>query len=326
MISLPIEINDMIKTYLNFIDCLKFRHVCKKYSMLQQNSISNQLATKINEKFQMSSSSQFGFELLNLIKKYKKLSIGGSTIIEVINGDKFENSDVDIYIENIDGMSNRKLMETVEYKDLDDLLEKYNCITGYTFHETYTMEGFLVQEVQVNEGYTLEIVNCRYDPEFRVKELGDLNFCNNYYDGNTFYVENINSIIEKKGVQNYRVKYNEKIMNDIGYPVIITWLNRISKYYKRGYTILVEIKLLYALCDSQCRNLTHLNIEHMTSNYIKFTEDKKYIKCSYGTLHCDGYEVTTITLKISEKYPNYAEYSEIIPKTVIQGLDKDYLD
>jgi hypothetical protein len=56
----------------------------------------------------------------------------------------------------------------------------------------------------------------------------DMDILENYYDGNMFYIKNLNGIINKQAI------YNETFFTSRSFGWII---NRISKYYKRGYQI-----------------------------------------------------------------------------------------
>ncbi|ARF08334.1 hypothetical protein Catovirus_1_384 [Catovirus CTV1] len=151
---------------------------------------------------------------MEIIKKYPELCLGGSTIIETINNESFPKSDIDIFLDYskfFDLNSHQHDYDCIDKckRDTDNsvlYIELYDYLTKFDFYLcsmdniSYDIEFCFSQKFYNEFSYIVNIVAVPYSFSVRTEQSPFFTFCNNYYDGKTFYAESLDSIVNKWGV------------------------------------------------------------------------------------------------------------------------------
>lgn len=320
---LPFDVVSVVTPYLGFVDCFIARLTCKEYSQIKQNSISSSLIRLINSKMGFDEKSNFGKELLEIVKKSSELSLGGSTIIEIINEEIYNNSDIDLYINysqyNFKGRDKSKpeFYNADSYSSLRTLFKNYNLEIDHGFHITYMVDDYYVKTIRSKEsnGLKIELVANPYDAAYRVEKNRDFSFCNNYYDGKTLYIENLDSVVNKWGIYDY----SEEMINNIDFNMcgrpFDHVFGRAKKYYERGFDVYIDIRACLALCDPDLygKGKERKSIDNI---YECYTGDNKYMYVNQYKKTVTLYPAHTwlsdkiVKLTICETYPKYVIINE----------------
>lgn len=319
---LPTDIISIVVTYLGFLDCFQARLTCKQYSTIKQNSILSSLIRLVNAKMGFDKKSNFGKELMQIIKKYPELSLGGSSLIEIINEEIYENSDIDIYLNNSnynfkgrEEVDNKiSLYESEPYLTLENLFKTHNLMVNKGFHTIYRIDGYYVKTVECEDhiGGKIEIVANPHEDLTRVTKYRDFSFCNNFYDGKVLYIENLDSIVNKWGTYDY----NEDVIKTIDFDLYSGPFDhvyeRALKYCNRGFDVYIDLKACWALSDpdlyTKCKERKSINkIEECFLGENDYVYIDRYENTITIYPENSFYESDTIIhLAIDENYPDYA--------------------
>lgn len=336
ILDLPHEIIDHIANFL----CIREKYGLKHLSKFMFNAISIRI-TDFDEKLckildDVLGDVTVGKKFLDQIKESDgTIKLGGSSILQCIHDEKYEGSDIDVYIDCRDVVDH--INESQRDDDNDDyimLQSKINLARNNDrclpkdilgrFKSMRTYESLLIFLGRKNFHYSENDINDYIIPGASITNLyrtdvtekkhkiqiilltqkyddipHDFIFCKNIYDGRNVYSKNIGSVINKKGEMN-SLNILCKSTNSSRYvgggmirlQEII--LERIIKYYDRGYTI----TNLYKIYDEMhhtiknkynnifCVKRKKRNILDLPNKLIKYIgkflcfPDKVELKCS----------------------------------------------
>lgn len=317
------DILNIINNYLPFPDCINFKLV-NKYFYDVKISFRSAIAKKINETYGFDSNHDFAKGLLDIIDKYKEFSIGGSIIPQVINNEKYNNSDIDIYfdISNYTHNDSFKIKEAlgheyfcshtsfvdvngkckrIKYPENENMnnpyIELYNYLIKYEFydkcglHYSYRMKNWH-NKYFYNGSKKIDLVFMPYSSDYRVTKLKELTCCNNYYNGKTLYIQNLDSILNKWAKYDFYEDVYENLRSEMCETKLDSIMDRCNKYYFRGYKIYIDIKLI-----------TRFSKALGTQNNIELGEFEDYF-----LLKTDSYNPETFYLYKNEQDSTYVRY------------------
>jgi hypothetical protein len=233
---LCIDIIHLIVSYSKPLDVLNIRLLCKDYIQnINYKSIENLFIEKINTVSGFEIDHIFAKNLLTIIKKYKELTISGSIILQILNQENYENSDIDIYC-NIKNRGDKAYEELIRYLNKFETLDE---VEG--FHPTYTIHHWHVKHIRNMNKKIIDIVIMPMSALDKVNNLKELSFCNNYYDGNTLFLSNYNDIINKTGFLEYSISMDKFLDYDyLNDTKLSGFIVRLDKYNKRGFKIKIN--------------------------------------------------------------------------------------
>jgi predicted nucleotidyltransferase len=236
---LCIDIIHLIVSYSKPLDVLNIRLLCKDYIQnINYKSIENLFIEKINTVSGFEIDHIFAKNLLTIIKKYKELTISGSIILQILNQENYENSDIDIYC-NIKNRGDKAYEELIRYLNKFETLDE---VEG--FHPTYTIHHWHVKHIRNMNKKIIDIVIMPMSALDKVNNLKELSFCNNYYDGNTLFLSNYNDIINKTGFLEYSISMDKFLDYDyLNDTKLSGFIVRLDKYNKRGFKIKIMLFL-----------------------------------------------------------------------------------
>lgn len=317
-----LDILNTIGHYLHFSDMINLKFVNKSFYNVKI-SIKNSLIVKINEIYGFDLHHDFAKGLLDIIIKNKELSISGSILLQVINNENYENSDLDIYYDlthdvpnypNCDGTwidvkktlgrdyfctsnfikysdDGEEIFESREptnidnensYVKLHNYLSKFGFIDRCGLHHSYRVKDWYNKYFYKGEK-KIDLVLMPYNAPHRVDKLRELTCCNNYYDGKTLYIQNLDSILNKWGVFEFYEGILENIESDMCCTKFDTLLSRCDKYYIRGFEIYIPIHLLKIFCENKDIILDEQDIgfslrskSYIDQNSYYFYKNKNY--------------------------------------------------
>jgi hypothetical protein len=208
----------------------------------------------------------------------------GSELLQILYGETWENSDVDIitnlrygrvrnnnYHGLIDERDRNKLNESGDPNEegytTDDLHNiDIDKITHGGFYEKITPYKMLVEYIQYKKVlYNIVVVaNEVVKLPDLVCEHYDLDICKILYNGKKLFIPHWKELLERrssnlqKGI--HEIIYNDRYYRN-GMEKLCTLTNRIAKYKKRGFQIDVDyVELIFDLFD-EMNNLTKYSID-----------------------------------------------------------------
>lgn len=325
---LPIDVISTIVEYCDFVNCYNIRQICKNFYSIKQINFSNILSKLINIKMGFNKFDRFGFKLIEIIKKHNELAVGGSTIIEAINNEIYDKSDIDIYLnyhnssnyDNIPLFNKQDVLQFSSYTDLISLFEEYKFSINDGFHTTYTVDNFFIKTIICSNGNTIQIVVNPFDHMYRATNMRDISFCNNFFDGNLLYIENLDCVINKWGTYDY----SETILKNIDFtectaPFAHVY-SRAQKYYRRGFAVYIDILLCWALSDPK------MYVKYGTKKDIKNIMDCFDGTNEYMSIDESNYSVTIKHTYILSKRELVLEIDKEYPRYVIVNNDENIFD
>lgn len=259
-IDFPDEIINYICEYLPIVDKYNIKTTCK--NLYDQVNISlydfesvfrRRLLTLFPDNV------HFIEKFIDLIKNNNNITIGGSIILQCLNNEFYDNSDIDIYIYT-DLLKNKcydmsKLTEIGEniYMKNIELYKMTNIVRSYTDLVPDTDLEWL----GINPHYIFNLLCINYyknnnniknppilqiiilsDEQKNSDSMYDFSFCKNMYDGTNVYSLYKDHVIKKTDVvnswKNIIANTNKSINHDYVYSHIVS---RINKYLDRGYII-----------------------------------------------------------------------------------------
>lgn len=249
-----IDIINIIGSFSKPLDVLSIKLLCKEFNKIYHKNIYDLFKEKINQVVGLEEDHTFAVGLLTIIKKYKELSISGSLILQILNQEDYENSDIDIYC-NIKGIVSRNeninnfdpFRELLKYFNNFEILRIQNGL-----HPTYMINSWLIKHInkKSNGKKVFDIILMPSSARDRIANLKELSFCNNYYNGDTLFLSNYSHIINKTGYLEYSILMNKYLESDGG-SKISKLFTRLEKYYQRDYTIKINKDFFkYALYSS----------------------------------------------------------------------------
>jgi hypothetical protein len=218
----------------------------KKYSkdFVIISGLKNKMIERINE-FECD-----GKKISKLLYGVDNCVMAGSFPLQVLLGEKYENSDIDIFISNSDNKYNFDFYYDKISSDLEmycllnsskkTFMSSYTtcCRTNYGFTKNYTKIDPRISSVMTYSVKKIDIqfVRINFDGSEHVKnnmevyinKSFDLSFCKVMFDGNDFIIHK-DILVD---VMNKRGKWA-----GIGKPSIENEAIRIEKYESRGFTI-----------------------------------------------------------------------------------------
>lgn len=181
-------------------------------------------------------------EFLDLVKKHN-IKISGSTVLQAVSGEIFDNYDFDLVVNKItDEMVNdfKSYIENIRNKEYDrnPKWTKKSVINEWRYYECKDKGGYFgipIEKLVIFEcDQTINCVTQTYEyiqliqtsNMFEYFNSYDLDICKNYFDGTNFYVFNLQNILYKR---TFYSPLDCNTCNNIN--------NRIKKYTARGYKI-----------------------------------------------------------------------------------------
>lgn len=166
---------------------------------------------------------------LDIFKNKKsEMFIGGSSIIQSILSEEWNDSDIDIYINISDFPSISNMLYNNNY-NLNSATDNYASMQIFKFgkyHESLLNNGKpLVLKIDV------VVVKGPYEDFFN---KFDLDVCKSRFNGKNFFVENEENIIKKVANYQFHNVWNEVKETDSSKNLVA---KRMEKYQKRGFTI-----------------------------------------------------------------------------------------
>lgn len=217
----------------------------------------------------------FCARLFDVMKINRNVSIGGSTILQMLFGEVWAGSDLDIYVTykpfdvefgsklkakcdelgNIDSLKNIRslyemssLHQNTEKSEIlkqnddiiklfDELKEKNNFIMSNSgLYPTYGLHETYVQNHKCSNGFLIQLIFIPDTLNNMFQLTGGLDFCNNFYSWNKLYMYNYGSVINK--VCYYRsTLYDEAMRIGIG-NMQKRQVSIRNKYTSRGFKII----------------------------------------------------------------------------------------
>jgi hypothetical protein len=230
-----------ILSYLSPFDIINLKNTNKYYNKnITIKHLEKQLISVINNNLYLI----FGEELDNFKRVLNSVEgiISGSFILQCFYGEKWDNSDIDIYIPNYKGKHNsnqKKGFQTNPVNNLTkflvDVIDLYLDHDGpgakYTYISEDKMQVLSYYKQGENLPYSIELIyimnkNDQNSVYNFIQDNFDLDICKNmfYIDGNhdKLVLSDINNLVNRK-------------MQMVGYNDIQKSLDRIDKYKGRGF-------------------------------------------------------------------------------------------
>jgi hypothetical protein len=216
-------------------------------------------------------------EFTSLMEEFG-LKLTGSFLLQVIEGSKYFKYDIDLYVDKITPelilaietkfnvksisvmpthkLATKGMTDSIESKYMSQLVDKIVNFKVPLEHNTHMFNTTYIQLIETTQAYKgIE----KYIDTF------DFDILQNYYDGNKFYVKNIDSINKKIAI------YNEQFLGVRPFSWIV---RRIKKYHGRGYQIFFGTNFLTFATKTIVRSddNNHL-IEHLekSKNYTNMS-------------------------------------------------------
>lgn len=237
-------------THLKLVEFVKNNNAMKKYSVDQIN----QLIWKIELKKRLESLN-INFDKFNQFLINNKVKVTGSFVLQLILGETFDSYDIDLYVDTISKDLTTQIVENLGFTQIpQNIFPSFQTNHKYLKQIVEKVENYIVPDVYLQK----TSADFRYKKELKIQLIEtvntfkgiesyintfDFDILQNYYDGNSFTVRNLNNILNKTAL------YNEKFLGVRPFAWII---GRITKYKKRGFSIhFGENFLQFALSESQ---------------------------------------------------------------------------
>lgn len=214
-------------------------------------------------------------------------SITGSFILQIISGNFYEDSDIDIYVKNI----------------TQEVMNDFRLVTndeGYLLTQKYVHENNVYNKIVSKlaefrcKGKKFQLIepSTEYNTISDYVNTFDLDICQNYFDGSKFYIKNLSNIKQKKAIYDatyFKYRSSDKDNDKRSDKVFIKFVERVCKYSARGYDIQFSINFIQNLMEEennliitkgsyQKKLLALLSDDHVVSN----TSENKFefvMKC-----------------------------------------------
>lgn len=292
--NLPIEMFICIFDFLSIKDRQLLKYTNKFFNDIIKIRIDNfdEMITKIiSNILENQTLSKKIIELVKLSNGY--IQIGGSTILQSIHYDFYDNCDIDIYIDCTQMLKKvswwdetfKKYKNTCKFsKNTNDtcplkstIIDKMPCIrfydkllnllcdNGMSYDDNiiniYSFASSITNVYHMNDNNKNTKIQIILTTTNYTDIPHDFTFCKNNYDGKNVYSLCKSDVLNKSGTLNDWNILNKKINNSnqkLKAQKII--MNRFIKYYFRGY----NIKNMYARYESLLPDVRHIynNLYH----------------------------------------------------------------
>lgn len=193
-------------------------------------------------------------KFINFLRKHNAC-ITGSTILQIVKGVNYDDSDIDIYVKEITKEMITDLEQITNRKCLSVMETKYD-------QEHYSQENNTnikivknLSEITVN-GQKIQLI----EPESSIKNIDeyintfDLDICKNYFDGSKFVVTNLSNIMNNKAIYDesyFKYRSNDPDENKRVDKIYMKLIERVCKYNKRGFNILFSSDFIQRLSNEK---------------------------------------------------------------------------
>lgn len=270
---LCIDVIEKITTYLGVNDILSLKQTCKEFSGLKFPNIKNIFASKINQVLKIDDKNNFGKNVVDIISKFKELTLEGSIILQTINEEIFD-SNIDIfcdyyYVRN-DNFNNEIIFNPKMY-DYCNKLKAFSTLNNYLLEsgmirnissKEYPMKNCVVYDYNFPlSSRKIQIILTPETVTTRIKDLEELTFCNNYFDGSNLYMSHYDNIVKKFGYLELSNKLSNHLDSDFLNSQVPMTLRRIIKYCNRNFDIYIAKQYFTNAIDDNLVNKTNRGLE-----------------------------------------------------------------
>jgi hypothetical protein len=214
--------------HLNIVELYRLKLTCKQYNQsITKDMLDKLVISKITARFQ---DKIFDLEIQTFIKQYNCF-ISGSSIIQSILDEHYDDSDIDIYVP----IAHKNLIKVNQFKNFqitNDTNRHYRSLSSGD------IKICRVVDYQSDKGNKIQLIyvkikNNRQSIIDYLAGFFDFDICKNFYRFNDIYIKNLYQILNKE--------LHFKLDNDLWN--INKTLGRINKYQSRGFKLINHCSL-----------------------------------------------------------------------------------
>lgn len=293
---------DILK-YFNVVSVYRLKLTCKQYNeYIDENVFNEIIADKIEKRLK---SYVEDYDEFLIFMKSTKAFISGSFIIQTILDERFEGSDIDIYIPTANNKT--ELEVTQDFKDFAKLSEYkfYDAdaqMTSVKIHRLVNYFGPIPGQTEASQSYRWYSLRSFYKNKYQLAERKlqliyvdidndqqsiidylteyyDFDICKNFYQNRKVYTTKLNQIFNKQ--LNFKLSQHHWKTDRT--------VDRAIKYQNRGFTIINNYSLA-ELCKEKIITYHVKCISKINDKYYiikgdstsSIEEDKNRIQSCFG--------------------------------------------